>query len=69
MNHAYQPSGKISPLFWPAAAAMAVITAAAALLCAFGVQAAGCANRLLRRRAALLWRFGTGCFWLRLLRR
>lgn len=39
MNRTYQPSGKISPLFWPAAAAMVVITAAAALLCAFGVQA------------------------------
>lgn len=39
MNHTYQPSGKISSLFWPAAAAMLVITAAAALLCVFGVQA------------------------------
>ena len=39
MNHTYQPSGKISPLFWPAAAAMLIITAAAALLCVFGIQA------------------------------
>ncbi len=39
MNHTYQPSGKISPLFWPAAAAMLVITAAAALLCVYGIQA------------------------------
>lgn len=39
MNRTYQPSGRISPLFWPAAAAMLVITAAAALLCVFGIQA------------------------------
>lgn len=39
MNRTYQPSGKISPLFLPAAAGMLVITAAAALLCAFGIQA------------------------------
>lgn len=39
MNHTYQPSGKISFLFWPAAAAMLIITAAAALLCVFGIQA------------------------------
>lgn len=38
MNHTYQPSGKVSLLFWPAAAAMLVITAAAALLCVFGIQ-------------------------------
>ncbi len=39
MNHTYQPSGKISPVFWPAAAAVSVATAAAALLCVFGIQA------------------------------
>lgn len=39
MNRTYQPSGKISILFVPAAAAMLVITAAAALLCTFGIQA------------------------------
>lgn len=39
MNHTYQPSGKISILFCPAAAGMLVITAAAALLCVFGIQA------------------------------
>lgn len=39
MNHTYQPSGKISLLFWPAAAAMLTVTAVAALLCIFGIQA------------------------------
>lgn len=39
MNHTYRPSGKISFLFWPAAAGMLIIAAAAALLCAFGIQA------------------------------
>lgn len=39
MNHTYQPSGKISPIFWPAAAAAGIITAVAALLCVFGIQA------------------------------
>ena len=38
MNHIYQPSGKISLLFWPAAVAMLVVTVSAALLCTYGIQ-------------------------------
>ncbi len=38
MNHTYQPSGKISPLFWLTAPVMFVIMAAVVLLCVFGIQ-------------------------------
>lgn len=39
MNHTYRPSGRISLLFLPASVAALTVAAAAALLCAFGIQA------------------------------